>query len=104
MANALLDIYAAGHSTSSPPFPEGCSQIFAGCYDPNCERDCGAHRPYTAAAKAITADMAGTKRDASFTKMFCLFACIGFGVFAVTEIAMQGAENIHKTIVLSQEE
>lgn len=40
----ITDIVAAGHSVYSHPIPDGCSQIFAPCLDPHCQRPCGATR------------------------------------------------------------
>lgn len=40
----LTDIVVAGHSVSSHPVPDGCSQIFAPCLDPHCQRPCGARQ------------------------------------------------------------
>jgi hypothetical protein len=77
MGDDLLDIFAAGHSASSPPVPEGCAQLFAPCLDIHCERPCGAHRPYTAAAKAITADMVAAKQKAGLLQYFAAFLVIG---------------------------
>lgn len=96
MHSPLLSIYASGHSVGSAPVPEGCSQIYAGCYDPNCERDCGAHRPYTDRARAITADMVTTKRRSGLLQYFAAFLAIGIIITGAAYWGLSRAEHAYQ--------
>ena len=99
----LTDIVASGHSTSSAPVPDGCVQLFAPCLDPECQRPCGAHRPYSARAIEITEKMHATKRQASFWEIFGLLVATGIAVSMCVGVVLKGAENTHQTQIANSE-
>ena len=96
MHSPLIHVVPAGPSVGSAPVPDGCAQLFAPCLDPHCERPCGAHRPYTDRARAITADMVATKRQAGLLQYFAAFLAIGIIITGAAYWGLSRAERAYQ--------